>query len=536
MEGFDNDWVYTNASNRYATYTNLDPGTYIFRVKASNCDNVWNDQGTSLVIEISPPYWKTWWFRISLIIFIYLVLYIIYILKVRDMKHQKIILERIVEERTEELNNSNALLEERNEEILSQKEEVEAQKNHILEQNKELEQHRWNLEELVTERTAELEKAKNKAEESDRLKTAFLTNMSHEIRTPLNAIVGFSNLLFETNQTDDEKSEYHKQISQNTESLLLLIDDILDLSKIESGQLEIISEKFSVNRLLNEIFTYWSLNKIKDGLEIRINNKEKENDYWIYSDKYRIKQIITNFMSNAVKFTEKGFVELGLEVKGNTYLFYVKDTGIGIAEKNLSLIFERFRKVEDNKTILYRGVGLGLAISRSISEMLGGKLFVESKIGTGSCFYFSMPVGLKEEAATKVPVANLPFENKYDWEDKSILIVEDNDASYFFLNRVLKRTKAKTFWASNGNAAVEYFQSGKKFDLVLMDIKLPGINGIQALKLIREIIPDQKIIAQTAYASIENEKDIMEAGFDDYLSKPTNVMLLLHKISLIFKK
>ena len=505
MEGFDNDWVYTGANNRDATYTNLDPGLYVFRVKASNCDGIWNDMGTSILVTIAPPYWKTWWFRIIIIVFLSLVLYGIYLLKVHEMKNQKILLESIVKKRT-----------------------------HILEQNQELEQHRWNLEELVTERTTELEKAKNKAEQSDRLKTAFLANMSHEIRTPLNAIVGFSSLLSDSKLKEEEKLEYQKQINHNTESLLLLIDDIIDLSKIESGLLEINKEKFSVNKLLDDIYSYWMIHNAKRGLTVKFSNKEKDADIFVYSDKFRIKQIITNLMSNAIKFTEKGYVELGFETKENNYLFFVRDTGIGIAAENLDFIFKRFRKVEDNKTILYRGIGLGLAISKSIAGMLGGKLFVESKHGVGSTFFFELPVSIIEEPKIKKTEPEIPFQDDYNWKDKHILIVEDNDASYLFLNRVLKRTNASTDWASNGNAAVDYFRSGKTYDLVLMDIRLPGINGIQALKLIREIKPDQKIIAQTAYASIENEEEIIKAGFDGYLTKPTNVKLLLFKINEVF--
>jgi signal transduction histidine kinase/ligand-binding sensor domain-containing protein/CheY-like chemotaxis protein len=536
LEGFDQDWVYTNAGNRDATYTNLDPGSYVFRVKASNCDGVWNNEGTSVIVNIIPPFWKTWWFRILLIVVISILLYVVYLLKVRDIKRQGLLLEKIVKKRTEELNNSNSLLEERNEEILTQKEEVEAQKNYILDQKRELEHHRWNLEELVAERTAELEKAKNKAEESDRLKTAFLTNMSHEIRTPLNAIVGFSSLFFEPEISDEEKEEYQKQISQNTESLLLLINDILDLSKIESGQLEIINKEFSVNLLLEDIYSYWLFNKPKIELELLLANKEKQADIYINSDKYRIKQIITNLVSNAIKFTEKGYVELGFEIRDEMYCFYVKDTGIGIADENLNLIFERFRKVEDNKTRLYRGVGLGLAISNSIAEMLGGKLSVESKPETGSTFIFSLPVKAKMVEDIKVPIQKDVSEDQFNWTDKHILIVEDNDASYLFLKKVLEKTKANTQWAADGNTAVEYFRLGKTFDIVLMDIRLPGISGLQALKLIREINPEQKIIAQTAYASIKNEKEMLDAGFDDYLSKPTNVLLLLQKISDLLKK
>jgi len=536
MEGFDKEWVYESAGNRDATYTNLDPGTYVFHVKASNCDGVWNNEGTSIKVFISPPYWETWWFRVIVIACVFLLLYAIYLLKVRDIKNQQFQLETIVKKRTEELNKSNELLEERNEEILSQKEEVEVQKNHILNQKTELEKHRWNLEDLVTERTAELEEAKNKAEESDRLKTAFLTNMSHEIRTPLNAIVGFSSLFFETEFTKEEKVEYQKQISQSSETLLLLIDDILDLSKIESGQLEIINEEFSVNKLLEDIYSYWLFNKTKDGVELKLNNKEKHINIWLDSDKYRIRQIITNLMSNALKFTEAGFVELGFEINEDAYLFYVKDTGIGIAEENLDLIFERFRKVDDDKTRLYRGVGLGLAISNSIAEMLGGKLFVKSEPGYGSTFFFSLTSKINEESENKTPSHKIVYNKQYNWADKRILIVEDNDASYMFLKKVLEKTKANTLWAADGNTAVDYFYSGLTFDIVLMDIRLPGISGVEAMRLIREIKPDQKIIAQTAYASVKNEKEMIEAGFNDYLSKPTNIMLLLQKISNAFKK
>jgi signal transduction histidine kinase/ligand-binding sensor domain-containing protein len=397
LAGFETEWNYVGGK-RTATYTNLNPRKYTFKVKCTNGEGVWNEDATTLEIEVLPPWWATWWFRVMVIVTVLLMLYILYYLKMRSIKKQRRILEETVKSRTIELNETNASLEEKNEEIVQQKEELQVTAETLEKTNRELEQntielslHKNKLEDLVKIRTAELEKSKRKAEESDRLKSAFLANMSHEIRTPMNAIVGFSQLLNLPDVSESDKRKYLKQISTNTNSLLVLIEDILDLSRIESNHISIIKEKFFVNALLDEVFSSISVSYKNNSVKLLLANKEAERNVMIDSDRDRIKQVLMNLFTNACKFTEKGFVNLGFEIKDGVLLFHVRDTGIGILEEHLDTIFDRFRKVADNKTKLFRGTGLGLAISKKIAKLLGGDLHVQSEFGKGSIFTFSLP-------------------------------------------------------------------------------------------------------------------------------------------------
>lgn len=404
LEGFNDDWV-RNGNKKSATYTNLSPGDYNFRVIASNNDGVWNEVGTSLKITITPPIYATWWFRILAIGILIAAIWVYVYIKIRNIRKQRNELTKMIEERTHELheansvlynlnremNEVNTLLEETNEEITEQNELVIFQRDEIAKKNEELELHRNHLEELVQERTEELVTAKDKAQESERLKAAFLANMSHEIRTPLNAIVGFSNLLTHDTNTPEEIDDFSKQVAQNTESLLILIDDILDLSLIESKQSKRNDEPFNANDFINNFFKYWHTHYNLDTRPITLSNNILDKNIFFNTDQHKMRQILGNLMSNACKFTEAGGIELGFEHRDGSYLFWVKDTGIGIAEKHLGIIFDWFRKIEEDKNRLYRGTGLGLAISARLADLLEGKLWVESELGKGSTFYFSLP-------------------------------------------------------------------------------------------------------------------------------------------------
>ncbi|MCK5169419.1 MAG: PAS domain-containing protein, partial [Bacteroidales bacterium] len=275
-------------------------------------------------------------------------------------------------------------------EILQKNEEILAQKD-------ELEKHRFHLEKLVKERTTDLEKAKEKAEESDRLKSSFLANMSHEIRTPMNAIVGFTNLLNDPEISPAQREELSKLVIHNSDTLLRLIDDIIDIAKLESGQLVIEKQNFDLNNLLVKKFKIFNENNQlinKGHLALKFNNKTNNEQFIIYSDPLRIQQILSNLINNALKYTDQGFVEFGYKPevhhKKPVITFYVKDTGIGLSGEQQKIIFSRFTKVEDNKKKLYRGAGLGLAISKNIVELLGGNIWVESETGKGSVFYFTI--------------------------------------------------------------------------------------------------------------------------------------------------
>jgi|WetSurMetagenome_2_1015567.scaffolds.fasta_scaffold06075_4 signal transduction histidine kinase/ligand-binding sensor domain-containing protein/CheY-like chemotaxis protein len=525
LVGYDKDWILAGNQNT-AYYPYLQPGRYVFKVRASNCHGKWNNTGKDIIIYIRQPFWRMLWFRLCFIVLIISIVPVVYYNRIHSLKRNKEALEGIVKERTKELNEANITLTEQHEELVQQHEEISTQNEllsqmsqEILKQNAELEQHRSNLENLVVERTKELEIAMRKAKESDRLKTAFLANMSHEIRTPMNAIVGFANLLKDAELELEERNEFIDVINANSEILLVLIDDILDLSLIEANQLSIKKEVFDVNEILDHLYSSYSLMNKKRDLSIRLFNEVHGQQLLIHSDKIRIKQILSNLINNAYKFTESGFIEIGLIRKESSLCFYVQDTGIGIDENEAEAVFERFRKSDANNNMLYRGAGLGLAISKALTHLLGGNLYVESALGKGSTFYFMLP----ESIISKQGVEILPGEVHKEIPvstGKNILIVEDEQANYLYAKKMLSKLDVIVHWAENGQEALNIVSSGMKFHLILMDIKMPVMDGFEATKTIKENNPGQIVIALTAYARPEDRLHFMKAGFDDYLAKP----------------
>ena len=528
LEGHDKNWIYSGASN-HANYSDLPPGKYIFKVKATDNQGLrYFNSVASLEININPPFWNTWWFRILALITASVLVYYFYRSRIRNLRNQKLTLENQIRQRTDELNKANQGLKDQHEELLLQNEQISAQNEmlsamseEILAKNTELEKHRTYLEQMITERTEELNRAKLKAEESDRLKSAFLANMSHEIRTPMNAIVGFSNLLKEDKIDPAEKKEFVNIINANSEVLLVLIEDILDLSLIEANQLTIRNEIICLNEILDNIYSSFALMNRNTDVVIRLNNELHPLNLAIDSDRTRIKQVITNLMNNACKFTAKGTIELGLKKQEEQLAIYVKDTGIGIKENELDTIFERFRKTGDNSHRLYRGTGLGLAISRSLATLLGGSLKVESSPGYGSVFFFLLPyskvVSDKPVAQINADVANMPRVTGRD-----VLVVEDEKANYLYIKKMLEKMDIKVHWAENGKEAVNITSSGVRLDVILMDIKLPVMDGFEAARIILSRNPKQVVIALTAYARAEDRERFIRAGFTDYLSKPIN--------------
>lgn len=519
LENFDDNWVYPGNLNNRAVYTKVPPGKYIFRVKATNRKGDWFESDQRIHITIKPPFWQILGFRIFTLLLIIAAIFGVYYMRSKQLRSQKKKLEETVKQRTMSLNEANTSLAEQHEELKQQNELLSNMSQQIMEQNKELEMHRNKLERLVDERTIELKEAKNKAEESDKLKSAFLANMSHEIRTPMNAIVGFTSILEEENLETEERNKYIEIINSNLDSLLRLIDDILDLSRIEANQLVIENEIIDVNEFMDQLYSsYLQLNENKN-LKLRLNNELHNQKLRIQTDKVRIKQILANLMSNALKFTSMGIVELGLKKIENNLAFYVKDTGIGIKGKDINTIFERFRKSDDDKGILYRGAGLGLAISKALARLLGGDLTVESTYGSGSVFTLLFPdtlISKEEPVIPEIPV-RLKMEST---ENKNILIVEDESANYEYLKSVMTKTMVKVFRAENGLKALKMLESGIHFHLILMDIKMPEMNGFEATQIIKSKNSDQPIIAVTAFSRQEEKHRILKAGFDDYLTKP----------------
>ncbi len=547
MEGFEKDWNYTGASRRYVTYTNLDPGEYIFHVKASNNDGIWNETGTSIKITILPPWWKTWLFRILVVCNILSFIVFLFKYKTYQLRKQKKLLFDTVKERTQQLEEVNCELEERQERIFMQNEELNVQKENLLEinrtledqakqieyQNIELNHHRNHLEKLIEERTADLIVAMKKAEESNRLKSAFLYNMSHEIRTPMNAIIGFTSLLNEPDLPEKERSELIYYIRKNSEALLVLINDILEMSQIQANQLVINNQEVNIIEIIVELFMTFQLQTKPKGLQLIIDAGTFNDTLLCSVDPIRFKQVLSNLITNAIKFTEKGFVKFGISAQAEDILtFYVKDSGIGIPKEVGNSIFERFLKVESTKKRFFEGVGLGLSICYSLVKAMGGEIWYESEIEKGTTFYFTIPYKGKK-FVKKTVIKGTDIYKIPDLEGKQILIVEDEETNYRLLALYLAKTKANITWAKNGQEALNYVKASDDFNLILMDLKLPELDGIEATKLIRQIKPNQLIVAQTAFSQEEKKAEFSKCRFNGYLVKPItkeNLMKILNEL------
>ncbi len=380
---------------------------------------------------------------------------------------------------------------------------------------------------------SELINAKLKAEESDRLKTAFLANMSHEIRTPMNGILGFAEMLNDGQLADEERKKYLEIINNNGKILINLIDDIIDFAKIEAGQVKILYHNFSLNILLNQIYTSLLTDRLKfekPGISVKYTKAFSDEDSFINSDPNRIRQIITNLVSNAVKFTNEGQIELGYRLKDNQFLeFYVKDSGIGIEKTKLEAIFDRFVQADNSRSRKYSGSGLGLAISKGFVSLLGGEMWAESQFGIGSTFYFTIPYKAGRSIKTENEETKKPKSN-YNWHDKKILIAEDDFFSFKFLEGFLKQTKATILHADDGKKAVEICTENNDIDIILMDVQMPEMNGMDATRAIKKTKKTLPIIAQTANAISEEKQKCFEAGFDDFVTKPINISELFMKI------
>jgi signal transduction histidine kinase/CheY-like chemotaxis protein len=370
----------------------------------------------------------------------------------------------------------------------------------------------------------ELITAKEKAEESDQLKSAFLSNMSHEIRTPMNAIIGFSDLLEEENIEEDTKKEYIKLIQSNSLKLLNLIDDIIDIAKIEANQIQIRESEILLHQLLDELHKTFK-SKTNSKINLILKKVEDYNEISMTTDGFRLQQVLTNLLSNAFKFTDQGDIEFGYTIKNKFLEFFVSDTGIGIPKDSHNIIFDRFRQIDDTGNRLYGGTGLGLSICKCIIELLNGKIWLESKTGGGSTFYFTIP--FKSNSKRIARKNKKETEKKFNWNKKTILIAEDEHDSFILLQTILKRTNINIIHAKTGKQAIEYFENEKNIDLILMDIQMPEINGLEATEKIKSIKSDIPIIAQTAFALPGEKQKCVETGCDSYITKPINRTTLL---------
>lgn len=397
--------------------------------------------------------------------------------------------------------------------------------------NQELNLFNQNLEQTIEQRTLELSHALKKAEESDTLKTAFLTNMSHEIRTPLNGIIGFSRML-EDELPLEIRKQYIEIINERGQHLLQIINDIINISKIESGQLTLRKGSCQLNTMLDHLLLeYRQVVVAHELLEVNLVKSFDNTDSAIITDGIRLHEIISNLLDNAIKFTEKGLVEFGYKPhnKDKELLFWVKDTGYGISEENQSLIFERFNQVPTINGSEPYGTGLGLAISKGLTHLLGGTIWLESIKDVGTTFYFTIPlIKYQPNKINDQP----DFESvNYKFADKTILIVEDDFINYQYLESILQETNAALIHVKNGEDAVEICQMNTKIDLVLMDIKLPFMDGCETTRKIKLFRKNLPIIAQTADVMPEDKIRCFESGCDDFIGKPIDPDELVGLIS-----
>ncbi len=395
-------------------YSNLPPGNYTFVFRIKNGNNYWSNY-TYIDFTVTKPFWMHWWFYLVCMLFFIGLVYLAVLSYINFLRRRNKALEETVAERTtliqkksDEINDQNTLLKEAHEEMEAQNEELTAQNEELYDTysalqsvNEELQRYKQNLEKMVEQKTVELVKAKEKAEEADKLKSAFLANMSHEIRTPMNGILGFLGLIEQKGLPSEKQKEYIKIINSNSQRLLKLIDDILDISKLEVGQLKIVKTCCQLNEIMQELDMFYNevvLRSPKKKLTLILDDSESIPGFMACIDPTRVKQILSNLIDNAIKFTEYGYIRYGYRIQETNILFFVEDTGVGMDEQQLNIVFERFRQADENVAQKYGGTGLGLAISKNLVNLMGGRIWVISQLNKGTTFFFTIPYESEEPA------------------------------------------------------------------------------------------------------------------------------------------
>ena len=380
---------------------------------------------------------------------------------------------------------------------------------------------------ILKSHLVKIRNAEQKAIESDRLKTAFLQNISHEIRTPMNSIVGFSELLKDKKLSESEKDQYLEMISKSSDQLLNIVNEVLDISLIETGNLSVNLRRVQLNNLMKEIYlSYKPL--INKEISFTMSTGLSDTLSLILTDVIKIRQIISNLLNNAVKFTDKGHIGFGYTLEENELNFFIEDTGIGIPSDSHDKIFERFLKVGSDNERLYEGVGLGLAICKGNIDLLKGKIWMDSKPGKGSKFLFTIPY---KPVYEEEPVKGKNKDLVRTLNNLTILVAEDDDVNFLYIKEIFKGAGAEILHAINGREAVEMCEKNDRIGIVLIDIKMPVMNGYEAIKKIREFRPGLPIIAQTAFALSNEMLKAFNAGSNDYISKPFTREQLLSIVS-----
>ena len=403
-----------------------------------------------------------------------------------------------------------------NNQLIEKIQQIEESEEELKQKNEEY----ISLNEEYLAQNEELKKAKEKAEESDQLKSIFLANLSHEIRTPINGIVGFSNMLTNTDINQEQKKFYTNIIINSSYQLMRIIDDILEISKLETKQIKVINNDVCINDLLLEMFTIYDIKAKENKTPLYLKKGLNDNQSTIIIDDSKLRKILNNLVDNALRYTNKGFIEIGYDLIDNFLEFYVKDTGIGISAEMKDEIFERFSQEDKDLSTGFGGLGLGLSIAKENAEILGGSIRVDSQKNVGSTFFVKIPyvVSKNSDISQTFSIRDTEMQKK----ETCILVAEDEEINFLYIETLLKKLKfdCKILHAKNGIEAVELCKKYDDINLILMDIKMPYLNGYDATKEIKKFRPNLPIIAQTAYAMPEDEEKAKNAGCDAYISKP----------------